>query len=351
MTFRRLQEITNSQDDNIYVDLSAISIDLFNELRDLILEFGPKKIVCLSINCSTAVKYARKLESTRKGGRVLPPAPLEGSIYSQHHFLEADIVALMARVLPKSKSLKSLSFNFLEFTATDIDILAQSLSLCTSLRTLKFQAISLNKNEFQRLAQSLHHQFVMNLAFKKCNLNDQVFDSFIELINVHTTIQKAAERKAEIQKKPIGLVCLSNIDLRGNNFSKKFVQSIVPVIDSAPVYRVDLRDNYLIPSTFRISPKIVVGATPQISSLSITSSSSSSKRKTPSSAKLRKERELEIENRKLKRKLDMFDSTNVASIDRKTFVIGERANELATHICELDKLTENLTVPTRKPFY
>lgn len=336
MTFAHLQQITNSKEDDIKCDLSEISIDLFDQLQELILKYGMTKIACLSINRSSSVKYDRKVEKTRrekgKKAKVPPPPNLEGSIYSQRSFLEADIVALMARLLPKTKSLRSLTLHSFQFAPTDFDILFQALSLNKSLRTFKLQGMEIKKDVFAKLTEALKHKFIINLTIKNCNLSDKIADSFLSLVNYHTLIQKKAERIAEMHRKHISLVCISNIDFRDNKFTTSFIQKVVPIIDSSPVFRLDLRDNIQIPINYNVSPKIIVGNTPQYDTRSKSKSKLSYK-----SRRLESERKLEIENQKLKDKLGNLDE-NVVTIAKRTYAVGDRANELVEHINELDKL-------------
>lgn len=339
MTFAHLQQITNSKEDNIVCDLSNISVDLYDQLKELILKYGITKIGCLSINRSTSVKYDREVEKIRKEkgkkAKVPPPPLLEGSIYSQKDYLEADIVALMARLLPKTKSLKSLTLHSFQFTPIDFDILFQALSLNKSLRTLKLQGIPIKRVVFDKLAEALKHRFIVNLTIKNCNLSDKIADSFLSLINYHTAIQKKAERIAQMHKKHINLVCISNIDFRDNKFTTSFIQKIVPIIDSSPVFRLDLRDNIQIPINYRVSPKIIVGNTPQFDS-----PNSKARSKLGYRSRLAEdEHKLEIENKKLKSKLEMLENNNnVATIAKRTYAIGDRANELVEYINELDNL-------------
>lgn len=343
MSFALLQQITNSKEDNINCDLSTISIDLFDQLQELIMKYGVTKIACLSINRSTSVKYERNVEKIKKEKgkkeKVPPPAQLEGSIYSQRSYLEADIVALMARLLPKTKSLKSLTLHSFQFTPIDFDILFQALSLNKSLRTLKLQGMPIKKIVFARLTEALKHRFIINLTIKNCNLSDKITESFLDLIRYHTSIQKKAEQIAQKHKKHISLVCISNIDLRDNKFTTSFIQQIVPVINSSPVFRLDLRDNIQIPINYDVSPKIIVGNTPTFSSPNSRIRSNLDYR-----IRLREnERQLEIENKKLKSKLEMLEGKSVATIAKRTYAVGDRANELVEHINELDKLCTALS--------
>ncbi|OHT11427.1 hypothetical protein TRFO_19162 [Tritrichomonas foetus] len=332
-SFRRLQEITDSKEDSINIDLSVISIDHWETLCEHLVHFGLKKIAVLSFNCNSASKYMRdSLQFKKQKGskaRNLPPYDLEGSVYSQNPDMEADVAALMARILPKTKSIRSLSFHSICFNPVDLDVISQSLSICKSLRTLKFHGIPFHTADFIRLSKALRHKFIINLTMRNCNVSDKVADSFIKLIRCHTAIQKKAEHKAEVEKRPIGIVSISNIDFRDNKFTPTFIAKITSELDASPIFRLDLRDNIRIPGTYPVSPKIVVGITPQIPE------------KSPS--RLTKRGELEIENHKLKRKLDMFDSKNVAEINKRTFAVGDRAGEFATHVNELDRFCKYIT--------
>ncbi|KAK8842779.1 hypothetical protein M9Y10_025644 [Tritrichomonas musculus] len=360
MTFADLQQITNSKEDDISCDLSIISIDYYDQLQELILKYGFTKIGCLSINCSTADKYRRAVTKARKEkgkkAKVPPPASFEGSIYSQRNrkeankklilegdeqpnYLAADIVALMARLLPKTKSLKSLTLSSIMFTPIDFDILFQALSLNKSLRSLKIQGIPIKSEVFAKLCEALKHKFIINLTIKNCNLKDKIVDSFLSLIKYHTSIQKKAERIAERQRKHIGLVCISNINFRDNKFTTTFVQKIVSTIDSSPVFRLDLRDNIPIPASYKLSPKIMVGCYPTFSSSSLRMQ----KHHDYKSRELADERQLERENQKLKNKLDILDNENVATIAKRMYAVGDRADEFVEHINQLDKLCTYLS--------
>ena len=328
--FQRLKEITNSKDDDhVNCDLSSISIDHFSNLSNLLLEYGIKKIGFLNFNCNTAVTFTKDmLKAKKRGIRLMPPSKLEGSIYSQNQDMESDVAALLSRILPKSKSLRSLAFHSICFSHCDFDVLSQALHINKSLRTLKFDGIPFRTSDFIHLARALQHRFLLNLTLRNCHLKNRIAEPLIKLIRSHNLIQRKAEQKADIEKKSIGVICLSNIDLRDNKFTSDFVLGIVDEIEASYIYRLDLRDNARIPGSLQLSKKIIVGTTPIIHK---------------SASKLSKRGELEVENRKLRSKLDMLQTRNISTIDKRTFVIGERAKEFVDHVNELDSLAKYLT--------
>ena len=65
----------------------------------------------------TAVTFTKDmLKAKKRGIRLMPPSKLEGSIYSQNQDMESDVAALLSRILPKSKSLRSLAFHSICFS-------------------------------------------------------------------------------------------------------------------------------------------------------------------------------------------------------------------------------------------
>ena len=321
LSFPELLQATNSIGSEVTIDLSAVSIDLFNPIKTALLKYGVSKIRHLNFNCNMRDTYRVAMKQRKKN----LPQELEGSIALQLPNLETEIAALISRILFRTKRLHGLAVKSLDFSLSDIDVISQGIEACATLRRLKFVSVPLNDEGFERLAASLRRRSLTQLTCRMCNLSDEVSACFRSLVKFHTLLQQRETRMAEKEKRKTELVALANFDLRGNRFTGFFIESVRNIVDRSPIYRLDLRDNAGIPALTKAPPKFEVGETPK------------------TGGRINSEENMRVENERLKVRLNkLLGKKNVAAVTDSVFIVGNRAPELADHIFSLDRLYTRL---------
>ena len=318
-----LLHITNSTQFELNIDWSAISIDHYEKIKHALVKFGPTKFPRISFNCHTKETHKAAIIGREKN----LPHVLESSIAFQLPNFECEIAALISRILFKTKRVHNLILKSIQFDFSDLDVICQGIEACSSLRRLKLVSIPLCDEGFERLSASLRKKSVTELELRKCELSDACSSEVRQLVKFHTIIQKRQENIARREKKRADLVCLSSIDLRGNKFTRDFVDDIKEIVDNSPVYRFDIRDNVGIPSDIKLSTKFEIGSSPKRGRKAIMNS----------------EDKLRRENEKLKGRINrLLGRKNIAAVNDYVFIIGRRAPELADHIFSLDRLCTKL---------
>ncbi|EAY13904.1 hypothetical protein TVAG_028570 [Trichomonas vaginalis G3] len=331
LSLEELKKISKSSEKNFYeFDLSAIYIDYWNPLKYTLIQNGPLNIQGIGFNYQTFINFQAQLKQAKKNtsskGMYHPPIEYEGSIQKNCKDLIPELIGLLSRIIPKTRTIRQLSFRTMPFGLNEIEILSQSIIQCNSLRVLKFSDIPLYDNGFAKICESLKRQAVQELQCKNCGLSDAIIPAFVDLLENHCRIQKIAEKHAEQNKdKNLGLVCLHVIDFSNNNLTTRFVDEIHEILDSSPVTSLELTGNDDIDFSTVQSPKIVLGGGDD----STDKSSSISAR----------EKELERENLRLKRVVSsLVQGKDVVALRSDMYAVGDRANELAEHVRILDEL-------------
>lgn len=321
LSLPELLQVTKSSGNEITIDLSSVSIDLYQPIRNALLKYGVSKIRQVNFNCNMRDTHASALEHRRLN---IPPE-LEGSIALQLPNFESEISALISRLLFRTKRLNGIAVKSINFSYQDIDVICQGIEACRTIRKLKFVSLPLNDEGFERLAAALRHRSLTQLTCKKCNLSDDIVAFFRPLVKFHTGVQQREVRTAEKEKRKTELVALTYFDLRGNRFTSFFVDGMNSVIDRSPISRFDLRDNPGIPQSIHASPKFEFGSTRK------------NARRTSADDNLRSE------NEHLKGRLHkLLGKKNIAAVTDTVFIVGKRAPELADHIFSLDRLFTQL---------
>jgi hypothetical protein len=316
--------------DGVYnFDLSQIDRDYFCPILSAIYTVGKTKWTGIGFNC--------QLEDQTPSYVKHPPVELENSAKRLIPNLVPDLIGLLSRVLPKTITLKVLKFRSLRnFAFRETDVLAQSVARCQSLRVLKLRNIPLADEGFIRLAKALRRRAVITLQCRKCNLTDAIGSTLSSLIEYHAGVQAEAEQKAKQQKdRTLGIICLSQIDLRDNRLTKQFVDTVESIVTDSPVVKLDLRGNHRITAEDKVCPKIVVDV--PHSELSLED----------------REAELHQENQRLKATLrEMTHDHDVEILGTGLYAIGKRSGDLADHLAVLNQVCERMEAEmaaTRSP--
>ena len=331
-----LQAIANYDGQTYNFDLSRIDVDDFEPLLNTLYMYGLTNIHGIGFNCDLQILQKAKKESKTKKH---PPRELENSAFRNNDRIVPLAIAMLSRILPRTESIEIIKFRGLRLEYKDIDVLAQSIEECRTLRVIKMQDIELKKRGFRRLAEAVKRQGVITIQCRNCLLNDTITDLVLDLIECHTMIQKEAERKAEAEAdKSLGIVCLSTIDLRDNHLTPAFLERVEEVLDASPMLRLDVRGNPEITETDVHSPKAFAGKTEPrkiYGSLAKTAQS--------------REVQLEAENLRLKGILaQLTNGSDVAVLRTNLYAVGERAQELARHIDDLDSLCSRMEAELAK---
>ena len=321
MQYSELLRVTNSSNFEVTVDFSAISIDLFPPIKAALLRYGANRIRHLNLNCNMQARHRRALKHRCQN----LPHELESSIALQLPYFEAEVAALVSRILFKTKRLHSLSLKSINLDFCDLDVICQGLISCSTLRSLAFVSVPIGDEGFQMLAAALRRPGVTDLTCRACGLTDDSSAELRQLVKFHMIVQRKEDNTANKEKRTPELIALASIDLRGNALTPYFVEDVRNLVDRSPVYRFDLRDNAEITRAMkRISPKFIVGVTPK-------------------RGKVSDDERLKLENERLKGKVGrIIGRKNVAAVNDKVFIVGHRAPELADHIFALDRLCTKL---------
>ena len=310
-------------------DLSAIFVDYWRPLQNTLIQLGISKLNGLGFNLETLVRANAQMKAFRrssKAGRIRPhpPIELEGSIQQNNRELIPELVGLLSRIIPKTRSLKTLKFTTMPFGMNEIEILSQSIQQCGSLRTLYFSDIPLYDNGFAKLCEALNRQAIQELTCKNCGLTDAISPVLLNLVETHGRIQKIAEKHAQQNnEKNIGLVCLHILDLSNNELTSKFVEEVEEGVDASPVTTIDISGNKDVDPSKIKSPKFTI--------------STEAARRDLSQSDY--EKELLKENDRLKRVVSqLVNGKDVAALRSDLYAVGPRAGELSEFIGILDDM-------------
>ena len=205
------------------------------------------------------------------------------------------------------------------------------------------------------MALSIRKKGILKLKCRNCKLTDAISETVLSLIQIHSNIQKEAEKKAEMEKNPnLGIVCLNSFDFRDNNLTTDFLQVIEHDVEFSPITVFDLRANINIPESDVHSNKIYAGEvtsslsipglpkSPEVKILAKSQKKAKSKSRNDINS-VSRDIILEAENRNLRMTLDkLLGGQNIAILMDDLFAIGDRAPELAEHVQKLDEFCERL---------
>lgn len=363
LSLSEFEELGTNKNGVYHFDLSAIDIDYFDSFFLSIYLFGKSgPIRGLAFNADLALQTEIDRIMYKKTRAALvkqyhPKIEWESSIYkNREKVIRPELAGLISRFLPKSETLHVLKFRNIPFSKRDVEVLSQSIMGNSSLRELTFTNVPLTDDGFRILALSLRKKGIVKLKCRNCKLTDDIGEVVKSLIQLHTSIQKEAEKKAEMEKNPnLGIVCLNSFDFRDNNLTTDFLHLIEQDVEFSPITFFDLRANIGIPETDIVSNKIYAGElansslsisgfpkTPEAKILAKTQRKAKSKSRNDVNS-VSRDIVLEAENRNLKLKIDkLLGGKNVAIIMDDLFAIGDRAPELAEHVQKLDDFCERL---------
>ena len=153
LSLEELKKISNYANGVYDFDLSAIFIDYWKPLQNTLIQLGVNKLPGIAFNLQTLLKSNAEMKAFRrsnKAGRTRPhpPIELEGSIQQNNRELIPELVGLLSRIIPKTRSIRTLRFTSMAFGMNEIEILSQSIQQCGSLRVLQFCDIPLYDNGF-----------------------------------------------------------------------------------------------------------------------------------------------------------------------------------------------------------
>ncbi|OHT15299.1 hypothetical protein TRFO_14203 [Tritrichomonas foetus] len=336
LTLEKLGSLGINKNGTYQFDLSSIDIDYLESLYASIYQYAQKDIRGLSFNLDLSIQSTIDYIRYRKSKASLhsqhhPQPELESSCYKNRPKLIPELTGLISRFLPKSESLRILKFRSIPFSFQDIDVLSQSIMQCQCLRELTLNNVPLSDEGFFSLASAIRQRGLVKLKCRNCKLTDAISETVASLIQFHTGIQKEAERRAELEKNPnLGIVCLSFYDFRDNNLTADFLHCVEHEVEFSPVQSFDLRGNIKISDDDVTSLKIFAGQN---------SSAPRGKAEPP----LPREIVLEAENRSLRGQLEsLLNGKSVAVLMDDLFAVGDRAQELASHISKLDEFCGKL---------
>lgn len=332
LSLEELKKISKYSDGLYDFDLSAIFVDYWKPLQNTLIQLGLNKLKGIGFNYETFVRASVEMKSYKRsnkagGVKPHPPIELEGSIQQNIKDLIPDLVGLLSRFIPRTRSINSLKFANLPFGMNEVEILSLSIQQCAPLRVLNFTNVPLYDNGFAKLCEALNRQSVQELTCKNCGLSDAIAPVILNLAEMHGRIQKIAEKHAQQNnEKNLGLVCLHVIDLSENNFTSKFIEEIQEGVDASPIVSIDVSSNPEIDTSVIQSPKFVVEGV-------------SKNDLSPNQY----EKELKKENERLKRIVSrLIQGKDICALRSDLYAVGPRAGELSEYIKILDKLCADI---------
>lgn len=361
-------------------DLSRLSCEKFDNLLKSLSTMTINKMTGLGFNIDLLTKTRQRKRNTEKNGsrgeklaqkklHQLPVA-LSSSVMTKKKNAARSICLLLSETLPKSETLEFLKFRSLPLKMADIELLSQGIFESNTLRTLRFCDIPLKDEGFERLARALRHQSILNLQLRKCSLTDASGDAMKNLLYFHSYVQNEVEWRNSLSQKHSGsgqppILCLTNLDLRDNEFTFEYIDIIkYPLIDLRVIKVLDLRGNAGIsntvisdlandipnttiltgPSKPIKAPKPPPKIFRSISEASKTKNNPSENTKPAitSESKTKMDlriQELEVENERLKLLIDYLqNNTKTVQLEPGLKIVGPRAGDFVEHIEKLDEL-------------
>lgn len=362
-------------------DLSRLSCEKFDNLLKSLSTMTLNKMTGLGFNIDLLTKTRQRKRNTEKNGSRgeklaqkklhQMPVQLSASVMTKKKNAARSICLLLSETLPKSETLEFLKFRSLPLKMTDIELLSQGIFESNTLRTLRFCDIPMKDEGFERLARALRRQSILNLQLRKCSLTDASGEAMKNLLYYHSYVQNEVEWRNSLSQKHSGngqspVLCLTNLDLRDNEFTFEYIDIIkYPLIDLRVIKVLDLRGNAGISNTVVEdlekeipNTKIITGPSKPIKSpkppskiyrsvsqFSKTKTSPSEIPKTdifdetPKTKMDLKIQELEVENERLKQLIEYLqNNANIVQLEPGLKIIGPRAGVFVDHIVQLDKL-------------
>lgn len=385
LTLKSIEELAKVDGNYYKFDLSRLSSEKFDNLLKSLTTMTVNKMTGVGFNIDLLKKTKQRSKNTMKNGsrgeklaqkkQHQLPIALSSSAIIKKKNATRNLCLLFSTTLPKSETLEFLKFRSLPLKFADIELLSQGIFESNTLRTLRFCDIPIGDAGFERLARALRHKSVINLQLRKCSLTDASGEAMRSLLFYHSYLQNEVEwvnslytRNEKQGQSPI--LCLSNLDLRDNEFTFEYIDTISdPLIDLGVIEVIDLRGNAGITSTVvaKLIPQIpnttvltgpskpIKAQKPpskifkSISSLSNTKSKrslsgtkDSTGRGSPSRCSPKTEKrvkELEIENERLRTLIEYLKSnSNIVELEPGLNIIGPRAGEFVEHVVRLDQL-------------
>jgi len=330
-SYEILKGLGECKNDFLDFDLSSLDINEWTFFCNSLLHHGYKTIKGLGFNYKTLVNHEFKSQQMSEFGsptkrRCAPPLVLESSVQRILKKPVSELIGLLSRIIPKTKTISILQFTSIPISIPDIDILCQSIFQCSPLRSLRLQDIKLSTEGFSLLCESMKKQGIVEFQARKCQLNDESIPSLADLIDFHSKLQKEAERKRDMACNNKGILQpLMFLDLRDNEFTNEFIYSLTDLIEQSTLSVVYMSGNIDIDPDIVDSPKILF-----------------SQKDDPVKNKLvtqTKIDHLRQENQRLKAILAEITENNiVVPLPSGIYAVGNRAPDLSDHVQTLEVL-------------
>ena len=284
------------------------------------------------------------------------------SAISKRRGVTAKIAKSVKEILDVTESISFLKLRSITFNANDINDLADAIFACNTIKSLRLCNIPLGDKGFSKLCRALKKRGVVDLQLRKCRLTDRSGPDMHSLISYHVSVQSECQWQESLASSGVSapLVCLQTLDLRDNDFTYAFIREIFDPILDLPLKTLDFRGN---PG---ISGSVVAALSTQMPGTAIRTGLSkpikeSKPPKKPYKSKIGRKlmsstadsrvtksassKSLRTENARLKNLVNTLEhGGDVVEIEPDLAIVGPRAQELAHHLIELDKMLEQLQI-------
>lgn len=284
------------------------------------------------------------------------------SAISKRRGVTAKIAKSIKEILEATETISFLKLRSITFMPNDILDLADAVYACNTIKSLRLCNIPLGDKGFSKLCRALKKKGVVDLQLRKCHLTDKCGPDMHSLISYHVSVQSECQWQESLAASGsfAPLVCLQTLDLRDNDFTYAFIREIFDPVLDLPLKILDFRGNPGISGTIVAELANQMPGTAIRTGLSkpikeskpakkpykskigrklMSSTSESRQTRSASSRTLRKE------NARLHNLVNTLENGgDIVELEPDLAIVGPRAQELAHHLIELDKMLEQLQI-------
>ena len=281
---------------------------------------------------------------------------LSMSAISKRSGLTAKIARAVKEILSETDSISFFKLRSITFKPNDITEIADGVFACETLRVFRLCNVPLGDKGFAKICRALKRTGVVDFQCRKCMLTDKCGPDLHALISYHVSIQSEEQWKESLanDEPDAPLVCLQTLDLRDNDFTYVLIREIFDALLDLPLKVLDFRGNPGISATIvanlaREKPQTIIrtglskpvkeskpAKKPYMSKIGrkVLASTADSKPTRSTAAK-----GLRRENIRLKNLVNTLENGGeIVELEPDLAIVGPRANELAHHLAELDRM-------------
>ena len=234
--------------------MSRIQSDSFEEFCSSLEKLVTAESISFTLTLfSETYKISRSTKSSarRKGINISESSSLKSSVYRKNPSFASTLMKSLGVLIPKTKSLRRISFFHIYFNKNDLLALADALRSSTSLEDIRFKSLHLYDEGLKIILPGLIRKGVKSFTASDCSLSDKCAPSIVRLLNAHRSLQGEEDWIASLEFDGFAPdVSLKNLNLTNNNLSEHFLEEIESTFIDYDKIFIDITSAVSIPSGY-----------------------------------------------------------------------------------------------------